>query len=140
MADCKCKVCGCTPEEVGFYDSIRTHCKRHWREKVRANRRANQEYYREYDRSRGNRQLSGYLRQYRKKNPEKYAAHSAVGNAVRDGKLHKKPCLMCGAEKVVGHHVDYSKPLDVIWLCQGCHKLIHAYEDLAAEIRSKDAA
>lgn len=62
-------------------------------------------------------------RKYRESNPEKYAAHVAVGNAVRDGKLTKKPCQSCGAEEVEAHHDDYSKPLEVVWLCKPHHFL-----------------
>lgn len=72
---------------------------------------------------------------YRKENSDKYKAHNAVNNAVRDGRIQKEPCFFCGDDNVVGHHVDYSKPLDVIWLCQACHKLVHAYEDKAKEIK-----
>jgi len=111
-------------------------CKECTKVDVRANRRKNLEYYREYDRKRGNRWKPNYERDYKVKFPEKNKAHKAVSNAIRDGKLTKEPCFMCGSEKVVGHHPDYSKPLEVIWLCQGCHKLIHAYENKANEIRS----
>ena len=66
------------------------------------------------------------LRDYRARFPEAYAARTAVGNAVRDGKLQKEPCLFCGTAKVHGHHRDYSKPLEVIWLCARCHNRLHA--------------
>ncbi len=36
-------------------------------------------------------------------------------------------CSDCGAVDVVihGHHEDYSKPLEVIWLCVSCHMKLH---------------
>lgn len=56
-------------------------------------------------------------------NEEKYKARTAVSNALRDGRLIKQPCEHCGAtEKVQAHHNDYSKPLDVEWLCFKCHR------------------
>lgn len=55
---------------------------------------------------------------WRAENPEKYAANTAVNNAVRDGKLVKQPCEKCGATgRIHAHHDDYSKPLEVRWLC-----------------------
>jgi hypothetical protein len=55
---------------------------------------------------------------YRIENPEKRRAHSAVSNAVRDGRLERGPCEVCGTtENVHGHHEDYDKPLEVRWLC-----------------------
>lgn len=53
--------------------------------------------------------------------PEKYAARQKVLIAVRNGSLVKQPCKECGALKVEAHHPDYSKPLDVIWLCKKHH-------------------
>jgi ribosomal protein S27AE len=35
------------------------------------------------------------------------------------------PCIRCGNEKSLAHHEDYDKPLDVMWLCQPCHKQRH---------------
>jgi len=58
---------------------------------------------------------------YRKKNPEKYKAHSIVNRAIRAGKLKKKTCIVCKSKKSLAHHEDYSKPLDVIWYCQIHH-------------------
>lgn len=56
---------------------------------------------------------------------EQTRAHKVVGNAVKDGRLVKKPCECCGNEKAEAHHDDYSKPLDVRWLCRTCHKKHH---------------
>ena len=37
------------------------------------------------------------------------------------GKITKKPCVVCGETKVDGHHPDYSKPYEIIWLCRKHH-------------------
>ena len=68
---------------------------------------------------------NGRIDRYRKKYPEKYIAHRLLNNAVRSGKLKRMPCVVCGKEKVEGHHEDYSKPLDVIWLCKKHHLEAH---------------
>jgi len=48
----------------------------------------------------------------------------AVGNAIRDGRLEKQPCFICG-EKAQAHHPDYSAPLAVSWLCAKHHAQLH---------------
>lgn len=48
-----------------------------------------------------------------------------VNKAVKSGKLKKLPCVICGSENTHGHHDDYSKPLDVIWLCHEHHMEHH---------------
>lgn len=58
--------------------------------------------------------------------PEKMRARGAVTNAVYKGKIKKPDACMDCRRKVkrnvlMGHHEDYSKPLDVIWVCSPCH-------------------
>lgn len=51
-------------------------------------------------------------------------AHYKVGKAIKKGELlPSKICSDCGSgnKKIVAHHEDYTKPLDVIWLCSSCH-------------------
>lgn len=59
------------------------------------------------------------------KNATKRKAHIAVGNAIRDGKLIKSGCEVCGNPTVHGHHDDYAKPLAVRWLCDTHHNEWH---------------
>ena len=66
-------------------------------------------------------------RRWNEKYPERYRAHYMVTNAVRDGRLKKTDCETCGTnENIQGHHDDYSKPLEVRWLCAKCHHRHHA--------------
>lgn len=90
--------------------------------------RAENDSVREYDRRRGSRKTLGDLQKYRAENPEKYKAHSAVNSALRSGTLVKpEKCEDCGeTKKLHGHHDDYSKPLEVRWLCARCHSIFHA--------------
>lgn len=62
---------------------------------------------------------------WRKRNPDKVNAHSKVNYALRKGLLNKLPCEICGEKQVHAHHEDYSKPLEVVWLCKSCHKSLH---------------
>lgn len=59
--------------------------------------------------------------EYWRRHPEKAACTQKVMKAVKSGVLKKQPCARCGSEKSQAHHEDYSKPLDVIWLCQKHH-------------------
>jgi hypothetical protein len=55
-------------------------------------------------------------------------AHTLVKAAVRAGTLVRPArCEQCGKVQrgLHGHHEDYGKPLEVIWLCNTCHLLRH---------------
>lgn len=65
-------------------------------------------------------------RQRRAANPEKCIARRRVRSAILDGRLVRQPCEVCGALRTHGHHEDYSKPLDVVWLCPTHHAARHA--------------
>ncbi len=67
----------------------------------------------------------------RSKTPEKNYARRRLGKALKKGKIQKQPCA-CGNTRVHGHHEDYSKPLDVIWLCASCHQKLHYQKRTAA--------
>lgn len=62
--------------------------------------------------------------EWRRRNPEKRSAQNAVQKAIRKGKLVRQPCW-CGDPKSQAHHKDYSKKLDVVWLCQRHHGEMH---------------
>lgn len=70
--------------------------------------------------------LLAVAKQWRKNHPLAYKAQTAVGNAIRDGKLKKFPCVICGTTKNIhAHHKNYARPLDVLWLCAKCHHRLH---------------
>jgi hypothetical protein len=68
--------------------------------------------------------------EYALANPEKIRARSLANSARRHGRLVAPTvCGSCGkARKIRMHHEDYSKPLDVRWLCDVCHTQLHALE------------
>jgi len=84
-----------------------------------------------YDRARGSRQTAEYREIMKKEKPLENKARNILSNAVRDGKI-KKPdrCSHCHANTWLhGHHPDYTKPLEVVWLCVPCHRQLHALLD-----------
>lgn len=66
-----------------------------------------------------------YANEYRRKYPEKVAAHAALAKAVRRGEVIKLPCFICGNEVTEAHHPAYSLPLVVTWLCKRHHTQLH---------------
>ncbi len=63
-------------------------------------------------------------KKWRKENPKKAKAHDLVKHHIKipKGQL----CETCKIKKARDkHHEDYNKPLEVIFLCRGCHRRIH---------------
>jgi hypothetical protein len=62
-------------------------------------------------------------RDRRKSNPQREIAYCRYYRAVKSGRLIRpNHCSKCGVIcKPEGHHEDYSKPLEVQWLCRRCH-------------------
>lgn len=57
--------------------------------------------------------------------PDAVQAHHAVRRAIRRGELQRQPCADCGHPYAEAHHEDYSRPLDVVWLCRRDHLKRH---------------
>lgn len=121
-----CTKCYAAKPAEDFY---RKHsaCKECTKSRVRAHYAANRDRYSAYEKERARRPerkawASAAQKRLRARSPERYRARDAVGNALRDGRLVKSPCEVCGAVRVQAHHEDYSKPLDVRWLCFKHHR------------------
>lgn len=59
------------------------------------------------------------------KHINKKTAKNTANYAEKIGKLVKKPCVVCNSPKSEKHHEDYTKPLEVIWLCRTHHFELH---------------
>jgi hypothetical protein len=64
---------------------------------------------------------------YRRLHPERGYAVRTLNNAILQGKITRPDmCMNCNAIGMVdGHHDNYDKPLEVIWLCRSCHLILH---------------
>lgn len=107
-------------------------CKACAKQDVKTNYSKRREQYSRYEKARNQRPqrkaaLASSVLRRRVRNPEKYRARTAVGNALRDGRLQREPCEVCGAH-AEAHHDDYSKPLAVRWLCFAHHREHHRIE------------
>lgn len=141
-----CKQCGAQKAESEFYLGRRS-CKECVKATVRANYQENREHFREYERrraklphreaarskylesDRGRERSNAAKKAYMERNADIRAAHVALDNAVRDGRVWKSPCCMApgcfSTDRLHGHHSDYSQPLSVVWLCHSCHVELH---------------
>ena len=111
---------------------VRVHTGRHSR---RVNSRELEEILlkAEHDASRlvGVEELDVRLRPGRRRTPHDLA-REAARRAVRSGKLQRRPCQVCGDARSQAHHEDYSKPLDVLWLCSRHHIELHHKKNFRA--------
>ena len=121
-------------------DGFLNKCKQCTRLDVKKNRKKKLEQYKEYDRERAMRPNRVAARKEyaasergkaiqrlahkksRERFPEKFKARYVLNNAIRDGKIVRPLMCRCGSTgRIEAHHIDYSKPLEVIWLCKPCH-------------------
>lgn len=157
----RCFKCGETKPIDEFYrhpemaDGHLNKCKSCNRKDVIENRQKRLDYYREYDRTRGTahhrvkaraayRQTEAGREAKRRGqakwdelNKHKKACHAKVQRAIRSGKLTKQPCELCGEQKSEAHHADYTKPLDVQWLCPSHHVELHKKQREVERAKSK---
>lgn len=146
-----CKVCGLDKATSEFYSTNKSKCKDCLRIIANNYRLEHLDKVRQYDRNRPNKSertkkskeykdrmrienpekfdriFHGSRKNYRAKFKEKQIAVGRVNYALKTGKLIRPAnCSVCGVEcKPHAHHSDYSKPLDIVWVCIKCHVAIH---------------
>jgi hypothetical protein len=147
----RCFRCGKEKDISEFYkhpamgDGHLGKCKNCTRRDVRENYDLKFEYYREQNREKFKQSLTNgkaaeWQRKRRASNVERYHANCAVSNALRDGRLVKQPCEVCGSTDVQAHHDDYSKPLEVRWLCFVHHRELHGQRNVSRGREQQKAA
>ena len=140
-----CRDCGIVKPLADYYrhkamgDGHLNKCKACVKARVNKHRADNVERIRAYDRKRyaeqpHRQELSrrcgrnatpeqrrAWIAKSKAKYPERRAARGKVNSSLRSGALTKQPCEVCGSTNVHAHHDDYSRPLDVRWLCPTHH-------------------
>ena len=118
----------------GFYKHPRMgdghlgKCKECTRKDVRENHAKRRDHYLQYDRQRSRTpERRAGIRLSQEKWSDRHRARVLLHNAVARGKVMKpEACEDCRERaKLDGHHEDYTKPLEVIWLCRPCHAKRH---------------
>lgn len=136
-----CPKCKVVKESLEFYknrsrrDGFTWGCKdccqenqRKYRQ-TKAGKEVHQRGSQKYSKTEGGRGVHQKARQkHHLLHPEQKEAHSIVREAIRLGKITRPfLCELCFKKcKPEGHHEDYSKPLDVDWLCAECHSKIRS--------------
>lgn len=79
---------------------------------------------------------AAYMRRWRPKHSdlpkiqrEKANARAYANVYQRRGILKPKACERCGEKRAQKHHDDYSKPLQVRWMCRRCHLALHRQQE-----------
>lgn len=147
----KCTKCGIEKQTTEFHkdkikkDGLRSYCKICASETAKKYREANPEKSREHTRKwqKANpekhrkrerkwresnpKKFRAITKKTREKYPEKNNARNKFRSGIRAGKIIRPTnCSRCDFVGMIeGHHYDYSKPFDVIWLCRKCHAKEH---------------
>ena len=129
-----CPKCGASRSDVSFKTKIDTPddmakfcvpCRRKVR-RLKYQKTNGKEKHLEASRRHSNSAKGAAVKKkWRDENPEKYKAHGIVAYAIKQGRLVKQPCDVCGSKDVHAHHDDYLKPLNVRWLCSAHHSQWH---------------
>ena len=122
-----CKICSCTYQKLRYRENMKGQAwllKKRQRARLYARRRWREDSAYRADRRDCNRQTT------RVRAREERRAHNAVRRAVRHGQITRPDnCERCGHDfsefRCEAHHKDYSKPLNVEWLCGLCHGKQH---------------
>lgn len=69
--------------------------------------------------------IAEYQRQRILRTPGKVRARKAISNGIRDKKIQREPCWVCGEEKSQAHHIDYRSKTAVVWVCFKHHREMH---------------
>jgi hypothetical protein len=131
-----CTKCSARKPIADFYrqtnnlDGHMGKCKECTKQDVKERYRSCPEKIAEYERRRAQdpdrrARVLDYQRTRRARHPEKNRARQMVLYAVRSGRLVPQPCEVCGSARTQAHHDDYSRPLDVRWLCFQHHREHH---------------
>ena len=68
-----------------------------------------------------------WSKKWKREHPFITKSRRILTHAVRDRRVEKpRECAQCNSGGIIdGHHFDYAKPIEVIWLCRQCHKDLH---------------
>ena len=123
----ECKKCGEAKPPSEYYATRPVVCRVCLCAESRTNRAKKIDEYRAKERVRATRYIerrSARTTLWRRTHKAEFSAQQKVRHAIRTGKLSRpntcEGCAVVGV-RIEAHHADYSKPLEVEWLCKPCH-------------------
>ena len=115
-------------KDKSSYDGLDHRCRKCNSERGKLYRLRRREYFKKNNENIHKKYRSTNLESqkiWRSKNNEKILAHQELHRAIKFGEIEKSQCVICKNKNAHAHHDDYSKPLEVDWLCRNCHGLWH---------------
>ncbi|KKL77017.1 hypothetical protein LCGC14_2039150, partial [marine sediment metagenome] len=116
----------CLQRKDGLQDQCK-ECRQEYQRNYRQTKQGKEANQRYGKTNKGREALKRHEQKQHQPYPEKLKAHYILNNAIRGGEIARPfICESCFNERFTdGHHEDYSKPLDVEWLCKKCHTELH---------------
>ncbi len=131
----RCRICQQNRPPSDFYDQPgsrdgkRNECRFCFSDAVCRRQRENGDRYKAYQRQwrKENQEMVRVYEHSHAQSPERRARNSAKAAAKWGTIARPQECPRCGSQgkEIHAHHEDYSRPLDVRWLCEGCHFQLH---------------
>jgi hypothetical protein len=97
-------------------------------ESERSQRVERKDVQREYAQKRDPEQKRATHKRYSESHKVEISARGKVQHALKSGALVRGRCEVCGSYETQAHHEDYTKPLEVRWLCSLHHGEMHRTE------------
>lgn len=126
-----CKICAAILRRKSYLENIESR-REYSRTRYAEDKEGALARYRKYRKSeKGRAYAYAATKKARSKFPEHHLAREAVKYEIKMGRMRREPCVVCGVEQTEAHHEDYSKRLEVIWLCSYHHREHHRKEKVA---------
>jgi hypothetical protein len=106
-------------KQKAYYETHKDHVKEWGKQYRREHQKEIYERNRAYQQAHREKVIE-WVKAYKIRNPEKAKAQMMAKKIPM-----RRRCEACKGRATDRHHEDYKKPLEVIFLCRRCHKMLH---------------